>query len=318
LAERVTLTGPNNWTAIGPKTSSPFTGSFDGQGYTIANLRSDNATSDFQGMFSVMGGTVINLGLSNVNITGNTSTGGLAGYNRGIIQNCYITGTVKGTETHVGGLVGENYGLVQKCYSTANVEAIGYTGGIAGYNANTVQACYTTGNVNSIVIGYAGGVAGMNDGFIQSCYATGYVSGGRVYADRGISSSYAGGVAGCNIGTIRNTVALNTAVCTEWSSIGRISGESWGEMTCNYARSSMVVYSYSKGGNKEINPGLDTEDGVNITNAQWNTSSWWTNAANWYTANNNLAWDTSVWDIANNRLPRLREMPARSQNPVVQ
>jgi hypothetical protein len=316
LAGNVTLSGSNNWTPIGTD-SAPFNGTFDGQGYTITNLNIKNTAGDYQGMFGEIRGGVRNLGLANVSITGNTYVGGVAGRNNGTIQNCYTTGTVKGADTHVGGLAGENYGEVWGCYSTANVEGRGYTGGIAGSNTGVVRDCYTTGTVNSINLGFAGGVTGINNssyGVILFCYATGTVSGGN-----GNQSNYAGGVVGNNSNTagIRHTVALGRAVCTEWNYIGRITGEKRGELVGNYARDSMVV-SYKNGGNKRMNPGLDTEDGANITAAQWNTASWWTSAGNWSTTSYEGLWDTSVWDIANNRLPRLRNMPAGTQNPVVQ
>jgi hypothetical protein len=314
LAGNVTLTGSNNWTVIGPNTSTAFTGSFDGQGYTIKNLKISNTTSNYQGVFGVTGsGTVVkNLGLVDADITGNTYVGGVAGMNYGTIQNCSITGTVKGTESEVGGLVGMNYGFVQRCFSTANVQGKGTTGGIAGSNsAATILDCYTTGNVNSTTLGDTGGVVGLNTygGLIQNCYATGSVSG-----DRGL----AGGVVGYNNRTItRNTVALNTAVFVERGSIGRITSGLRQGLTHNYARYPMVIFS-SEGGNKLTSSGLDSEDGANITQAKWNFAGWWTNAANWYTDNNNLAWDTSVWDIANSRLPILKNMPEGMQCAVVQ
>jgi hypothetical protein len=313
LAGNVTLSGSNNWTPIGTD-SAPFNGTFNGQGYTITNLNIKNTAGNYQGMFGEIRGGVSNLGLANVSVTGNTYVGGVAGRNNGTIQNCYTTGTVKGADTHVGGLAGENYGEVWGCYSTANVEGRGYTGGIAGSNTSIVWDCYTTGTVNSINLGFAGGVAGINNtnGVIQFCYATGTVSGGS-----GNQSNYAGGVVGNNTATIRNTVALGRAVCTEWNYIGRIIGEKRGDLASNYARDSMVV-SYKNGGNKRINPGLNTEDGANITETQWNTASWWTNTANWDTDVFTGNWPTNIWDIAAGRLPRLRNMPAGTQNPVVQ
>jgi hypothetical protein len=306
LAGNVTLTGSNNWTAI-CATSASFTGSFDGQGYTIANLSINNTTGN-QGMFGIIGnGWVKNLGLTNVSITGNANVGGLVGVNSGTIQNCYTAGTVKGTDNNVGGLVGVNNSFVQKCYSTANVEGKGYTGGIAGSNSSaTILDCYATGNVTSFNSGYAGGIAGSNnnDSLIQNCYATGTVTSGAFFA---------GGVVGNNNAITRNTVALNTTVRVEQNSIGRITGRMSGELTRNYARNSMVLYS-NYYGYRIINPGLNTEDGENITETQWNSANWWINSAYWAAS---LAWDTSVWDIANGRLPILLNMPAGAQNPVV-
>jgi hypothetical protein len=307
LTENVTLTGSNNWTAIGPDTYSPFTGSFDGQRYTITNLSINNTTGEYQGMFGVNSGWVTNLGLVNVSITGNANVGGLVGMNYSFIENCYTAGTVKGTGTNVGGLVGVNSYFVEKCYSTANVEGKGYTGGLVGSNTYRVCDCYTTGNVNSLDLGPAGGVAGSNTGTVQNCYATGAVRSG---------GDYSGGVVGYNSGAIRNTVALNTAICAELNPIGRITGVMRGELTHNYARNAMTVFSYSNGGAKKTNPGLATEDGANVTQTQWNSASWWRGSDNW---DGNSFWElyTNVWDIGTNRLPTLRNMPKGSQTPVV-
>jgi hypothetical protein len=104
-------------------------------------------------------------------------------------------------------------------------------------------------------------------------------------------------------------VALNPAVCAKWKLVGRISGEMSGGLKDNYARNSMSV-TYSNGvEEKKINPGLNTEDGADITQTQWNSASWWTKQANW---------DKKYWDIVDGRLPILNNMPTGVQNPEVQ
>jgi len=59
-----------------------FTGSYDGQEFTISNLvisRPDSA--DFQGLFGCIGNaSVMNLIVDNAQISGNNNTGILAGY----------------------------------------------------------------------------------------------------------------------------------------------------------------------------------------------------------------------------------------------
>ena len=80
----------NNWAAIG-QSGTPFTGSFDGQGFTITGLKIKKTNSDYQGIFGNIGGSsavVKNLGI-NVDITA-LSAGGIAGTNYGTIQNCYV------------------------------------------------------------------------------------------------------------------------------------------------------------------------------------------------------------------------------------
>ena len=60
---------------------SLFTGTFDGQGQTTSNLRINQPSGQYVGLFGRNGATAIvrNLGLLNVSITGCTATGGVVG-----------------------------------------------------------------------------------------------------------------------------------------------------------------------------------------------------------------------------------------------
>jgi hypothetical protein len=220
LTQSITLTPPipgeSNWTAIG--TSAQFTGSFDGQDYTISNL-TINTTAHFQGMFGYIGarGIVKNIGLVSGSVSGGDYVGGVVGRNsngNGTVQNCYTTGNVNGGN-YVGGVVGLNsVGTVQNCYATGNVSGTGnYVGGVVGVNsAGTVQNCYATGDVSGTG-NYVGGVVGYlsSNGTVQNCYATGDVSG---------TGNYVGGVVGSNDeGTVRNCYATGSV-----SGYGRVGG----------------------------------------------------------------------------------------------
>ena len=101
LTADIRLSG--NWTPIGYFNSSddqkPFNGTFDGQGHTIKNLTIENRSINCQGLFGFVGenGTIKKLNLSNVNISGNDSVGGLVGDNRGTVENCTVNNaTVNG------------------------------------------------------------------------------------------------------------------------------------------------------------------------------------------------------------------------------
>ena len=89
--------------------STPFSGTFDGDGYTISGLTINGGAN--KGLFgAINGGTVQNLGLSGVNINCTASTdnniGGLASaLTNGVIKNCFVTGTVIGYNA-TGGIVG--------------------------------------------------------------------------------------------------------------------------------------------------------------------------------------------------------------------
>ena len=90
---------------IGNSTTN-FTGSYDGDGYTINGLTIARSTTHRIGLFGKTdGATIQDLGVTNVNITGNYYVGALVGLVDNIngvidgstISNCYSTGSVDGT-----------------------------------------------------------------------------------------------------------------------------------------------------------------------------------------------------------------------------
>ncbi|MFC4597408.1 S-layer homology domain-containing protein [Cohnella hongkongensis] len=99
--------GGDGWVPIGA--FSPFTGTFNGNGHTISHLRIAETLASVGLFGSVRDGTIRNVGLINVDVTGNgasSQVGGLVGYLDGsTVANSYVTGTVRGAD-YVGGLVG--------------------------------------------------------------------------------------------------------------------------------------------------------------------------------------------------------------------
>ncbi len=162
---------------------------FNGNGHTISNLFISRAGTADIGLFSVIGpdGSVTNLGLSNVDITGEDDTGALAGEIRGgTVTSVFSTGSVTGVD-RVGGLVGAvglgiipSNGSIITSYSTASVTGTGtslYIGGLVGnFPSGTIIACYATGTVTDIT-GGGGGLVSWAGGTITASYATGRVSG---------------------------------------------------------------------------------------------------------------------------------------------
>ena len=174
--------GGAGWEPIGDDASS-FGAAFEGNGHTIANLfinRPDAAAS--VALFGGVGasGVVRNLGLTDVNITGNAGTGGLVGDNDGSVIASYVTGFVTGSMDEIGGLVGENDGLVVASYSAASVTggSGAQVGGLVGKNEDRVQASYATGAAAGSSADAVGGLVGENaGGTINASYATSRVSG---------------------------------------------------------------------------------------------------------------------------------------------
>ncbi|MCD7727530.1 MAG: hypothetical protein LUH57_04220, partial [Ruminococcus sp.] len=99
-----------DWTPIGTY-SSPFSGTFDGQGYTVSNLYINDTASDQLGLFGCVGnsGTVQNITVNGVTVQGRYYLGGVVGYNSGTVIYCDSSVTVQG-RFHSGGVVGYNDG----------------------------------------------------------------------------------------------------------------------------------------------------------------------------------------------------------------
>ncbi len=145
---------------IGPWTFEgiPFTGTFDGNGHTIKDLKIRGA--EFLGLFGCLGSTasVSNLGLEGVEVSGKSQVGGLAGWNKGFITNSYSTGSVNGTDFDAGGLVGSNDGSIRASYSSGSVSGKVDVGGLAGSTDGYMGYCYSESAVTgqSIVGGLVG------------------------------------------------------------------------------------------------------------------------------------------------------------------
>ena len=168
-----------DWTPIGIDYNHQYKGTFNGGGHTITGLAV--TTNGYQaGLFGYLSGKVKDVTLKGVQIT-NTydrgDAGGVAGLCTGTLENCFVSGVVRGY--YAGGVVGYQVGgSLTGCGSSAAVEGTNYAGGVAGYanSGATLTACYATGGVSG---GNCGGVAGYNSyGTLIACYhATGSVNG---------------------------------------------------------------------------------------------------------------------------------------------
>ena len=175
-----------NWAPIGalnqnwPEVSRPFSGVFDGQNHTISNLTCTSVTNGYVGLFGNFDGTVQNLILRDAQITveGYQAAAVVCENYKGRVLNCaMIGGSVKGKNV-VGGVVCYNRGTVENCYVTGDVTSlsggrVSYAGGVVGFNymTGTVQSCYAAGRVESAE--RACGVVGGNYGTVQNCVALG-------------------------------------------------------------------------------------------------------------------------------------------------
>ena len=191
--------GGAGWAPIGIPaflSSGAFSTTLDGNDHVIANLFVNGG--DYAGLFGALGesGVIRNLSLTDIDVTGEYSAGGLVGQNAGTVIASHATGTVRGQDL-VGGLVGDNYygGSITRSSSLATAtsppsppicpppcvvvssEPRG-AGGLVGLNRGTIDSSYATGDVTGHP---AGGLVGWNSGGgIIASYATGAVTGTTV------------------------------------------------------------------------------------------------------------------------------------------
>lgn len=164
---------------------TPFTGVFDGNGYTISYLTVKGPGC--LGLFGWLSGEVKDLGVVRVNISGSEDcVAGLVGASSGTIADCYTSGTVSG-HMDVGGLVGQNgvrignrfdalvfSGSINDSYSNCDVMGVTIVGGLVGFNyAGEITRCYSSGAVLDSEPnqpfdskeGFFGGLIGYSDFF---------------------------------------------------------------------------------------------------------------------------------------------------------
>ena len=241
------------WNPIG----GSFTGTFQGNGKTIANLYINQPVEEnyrlYLGLFSNVGitGVIDGVKLRDVSIHTQGTTygvGALAGNNRGTVRDSSATGRINLNGIHsesAGGLVGKNDGSITGCY--AKVEIAGnlhYGGGLVGrnesYGIGSIVASYSTGAVSSTWgNAWVGGLVGYSDGSITASYshspvkATGNTAlvGGLV----GFNSIY---TTSTTQGVITASYAVGPVVATGANpSVGGLVGHNDGTITASYSRS---------------------------------------------------------------------------------
>ena len=225
---------------VGSSYDPNFSGVFDGNDHIIRSAVIDLPASDYVGLFGALGsgGDIRDLGVEDVNITGDDYVGGLVGRNYGTLTSCYATGQVTcyGYGWHVGGLVGFNYGMVTACYATGHVTGYDSVGGLVGRNYGTLTSCYATGQVTG-TDDSVGGLVGRNDGTLTSCYTTGQATG----------EVSVGGLVGENDGTLTSCYA--TGQVTGDDGVGGLVGTNYkGTLTSCYATGHVTGIGYFVGG----------------------------------------------------------------------
>ena len=176
----------SNWTAIGNDDEKSFNGNFDGNGYTISNLKINKPDKNVQGLFGkAKSSTIKNIKLTNSEINSKNFVGCLIGmaHNTNIenitLERCNINGAY-----NVGSLIGgtyDSFSYIKNCnvydstigaYDDCGLIGINYS------NSCLIENCYTNATISS-TNGNIGGLLGFCYGniTINDCYVDGKISG---------------------------------------------------------------------------------------------------------------------------------------------
>ena len=195
-----------------------FKGVFDGQGHTL-NIQYIDLEYNYTGFIGYNMGIIRNLCVSNMYMGAFNYCGLICGYNGGLIENCYASGTItesrgegESNVLYAGGITGDNTGVIRKCISSVNVSISPDTGGtdvggIAGRNSGEILSCRNVGEVSGYI---SGGIVGWNyviGSSITRCTNFGTIdgvwSGGIAgYTYRGIVESCLNAGSGASAGII--------------------------------------------------------------------------------------------------------------------
>ncbi|MCS4037236.1 hypothetical protein GGQ01_002316 [Salinibacter ruber] len=268
-----------------------FTGTYDGNGFTIEKLTIDRSDENEVGLFGHMerDGIIQDVTLVNASVSGSINTGGIVGESKGELLNSKYNGNVASGSV-VGGLIGRNdegrvYG------SVAEGSIIGdrnVAGGLVGRNTGEVQNSVASSSVEG-GDSNIGGLVGINsEGEIGNSEATGDVTGG----------SEVGGLVGQNeAGTVNSSTAKGTVegnnrvgglvgynsetrneggtVVTSYGT-GSVSGdEGVGALVGVNSGDSDITESYAVGtvsGNRDTG-GLIGVNGASISSSYWDTET---------------------------------------------
>ena len=268
-ANKIIWTTEAGWQPIGDF-SNAFTGKFEGNGFTISNLKIDRPDTDYVGLFSFVGqeAEITNVGLLGVDITGDNFVGSLVSFNSsGTITNSYATGSVSGESFFVGGLAGFNdNGTITNSYATGSVSGVDYVGGLVGGNSSgTITNSYATG----FVLGSGssiGGLVGENSGTIMNSYAKGSVAGS--------GDSIGGLVGGNSSGTITNSYATGFVLGSGNGVGGLVGGSLSGTIINSYWDSDTSGITTSAGGTSKTTVALQSPTTATGIYDSWSNDDW--------------------------------------------
>ena len=214
-----------NWTPVG-NAPNYYSGTFDGQGYTVSGLYLNAAGTDHVGLFSSVydNGSVQNVSITDSYFRGYKEVAAIVGYNRGTVANCHNKGaTVLCSYDDGGGIVGYNSGTIRACTNAGSISGNGHVAGIAGYSSGMISGCVNSGSItaspNSGRSVSAAGIVANNHGDVTKCHNSGSISAATKtgYEDVGgiVAGLFEGTVSHCsNVGTLTSGYHAGGVVAT--------------------------------------------------------------------------------------------------------
>lgn len=230
LVKDIDMTGYYTFEPIGNELDGAFTGSFDGNGYTIKNLELNYGSYKYVGLFGYLDGPVQNVNLENIEVQAARYGGGIAGYGdeNGSISNCNVSGSISVSndyfDVYAGGIAGYSSALIKYCNNNAEIKSDGlggnaytFCGGIVGTSEADIFECNNSAKVDAstyYATNRAAGICPESSKDISNCKNSGYIC-----CDSNYEGDQAYGI-GCG-DYIFNSI--NTGEVTSWAN--------WG---CNY------------------------------------------------------------------------------------
>lgn len=232
----------NGWLPIGGDTNYPFSGYYDGCGYSVFNISCDRPNSAGIGLFGfIEGANIKGLTIKDSEFTGNFAVGAVVGVilseggtrNVSAIDSCVVTNcTVTGSENSVsvGGILGgidvSARGNIYNCSVDASttISSDYNAGGIVGasglHSTTLINRCKNAANITSKYAG-AGGIIAMADTLcVTTSHNTGTITSNKA---EGTLTRGTGGICG-GAGISSFTGCTNTGEVSGKDGVGGILG----------------------------------------------------------------------------------------------
>ena len=247
--------------------NSPFTGTLDGNGYTISNFNTDKSFAagvNYGGLFMENKGTIKNLFIKDSSITVKNESytsildnvGLLTGVNSGTIENVQVENskveykrkadayyyTILNEQFNIGGIAGTNANnaTISKCSFTGKASGMAISADVYASQGGWTKTGGGTAQAN------LGGIAGVSGGTVADCYTDVPVKGKCDFAYTGGGCArpycYAGGIVGVQ------SAQAKLERCFSVGSTSASKNNDWGEVK----NGSLIGYRSNKNTLKDV------------------------------------------------------------------